>query len=193
VVAAINRIVAAAGQMAATVQVPFLTLCDAGMGYHLPGCLRVLEAAHVVEILRNGLVHVREIAARTGIEQAKLGNSFFRRQRTSSVCWRPIISCARPPRRSLPSTASTRSSTLASLCASSSQSTFVVSVFVFVSVFLYLSLFLSLFSCFLSYYLPFKIFFLLPVLILPPPSPPWPSSTSAPVTRHFSCGTRRSH
>ncbi|KAJ7796025.1 hypothetical protein B0H14DRAFT_2228526, partial [Mycena olivaceomarginata] len=74
VVAAINRIVAAAGQMAATVQVPFLTLCDAGMGYHLPSCLRVLEAAHVVEVLRDGPVHVREIAARTGVEQAKLAH-----------------------------------------------------------------------------------------------------------------------
>jgi hypothetical protein len=75
VVAAINRIVAAAGQMAATVQVPFLTLCDAGMGYHLPSCLRVLEAAHVVEVLHDGPVHVCEIAARTGIEQAKLGGA----------------------------------------------------------------------------------------------------------------------
>ncbi|KAJ7244419.1 hypothetical protein B0H12DRAFT_1129472 [Mycena haematopus] len=74
VVAAINRIVAAAGQMAATVQVPFLTLCDASMGYHLPSCLRVLEAAHVPEVLRDGPVHVREIAARTGIEQAKLAH-----------------------------------------------------------------------------------------------------------------------
>ncbi|KAJ7840836.1 hypothetical protein B0H14DRAFT_2587230 [Mycena olivaceomarginata] len=61
VVAAINlRIVAAAGQMAATAQVPFLTFCDAGMGYHLPSCLRVLEAAHVVEVLRDGPVHVSE-------------------------------------------------------------------------------------------------------------------------------------
>ncbi|KAF8218100.1 hypothetical protein K438DRAFT_2006988 [Mycena galopus ATCC 62051] len=74
VVAAINRIVAAAGQMAATVQTPFLTLCDASMGYHLPSCLRVLEAAHVIEILRDGPVHVREIAVRTGIEQAKLAH-----------------------------------------------------------------------------------------------------------------------
>ncbi|KAJ6461096.1 O-methyltransferase [Mycena sanguinolenta] len=74
VVAAINRIVAATGQMAATVQVPFLTLCDASMGYHLPSCLRVLEAAHVVEVLRDGPVHVKEIAARTGIEQAKLAH-----------------------------------------------------------------------------------------------------------------------
>ncbi|KAF7377920.1 O-methyltransferase [Mycena sanguinolenta] len=62
------------GQMAATVQVPFLTLCDASMGYHLPSCLRVLEAAHVVEVLRDGPVHVKEIAARTGIEQAKLAH-----------------------------------------------------------------------------------------------------------------------
>ncbi|KAJ7821679.1 hypothetical protein B0H14DRAFT_2371207, partial [Mycena olivaceomarginata] len=75
VVAAINRIVAAAGQMAATVQVPFLTLCDAGMGYHLPSCLRVLEAAHVVEVLRDGPMHVRDIAARTGVEQAKLAHT----------------------------------------------------------------------------------------------------------------------
>ncbi|KAJ7653148.1 O-methyltransferase [Mycena polygramma] len=74
VVAAINRIVAAAGQMAATVQVPFLTLCDAAMGYHLPSCLRLLEAAHVPEVLRDGPVHVREIAARTGVEQAKLAH-----------------------------------------------------------------------------------------------------------------------
>jgi hypothetical protein len=62
VVAAINRIVAAVGQMATTVQVPFLTLCDTGMGYHLPSCLRVLEAAHVVEVLRDGPVHVHDIA-----------------------------------------------------------------------------------------------------------------------------------
>ncbi|KAJ6555119.1 O-methyltransferase [Mycena vulgaris] len=74
VVAAINRIVAAAGQMAATVQVPFLSLCDASMGYHLPSCLRLLEAAHVPELLRAGPLHVREIAARTGVEQAKLAH-----------------------------------------------------------------------------------------------------------------------
>ncbi|KAJ7143715.1 hypothetical protein C8R44DRAFT_139056 [Mycena epipterygia] len=74
VVAAINRIVAAAGQMAATVQVPFLSLCDAGMGYLLPSCLRLLEAAHIPEVLRHGPVHVREIAARTGVEQAKLAH-----------------------------------------------------------------------------------------------------------------------
>ncbi|KAH7873877.1 uncharacterized protein C8R40DRAFT_1172230 [Lentinula edodes] len=32
VISAVNRIVAAAGQMSATVQIPFLTFCDAGMG-----------------------------------------------------------------------------------------------------------------------------------------------------------------
>ncbi|KAJ7694898.1 S-adenosyl-L-methionine-dependent methyltransferase, partial [Mycena rosella] len=74
VVAAINRIVAAAGQLAASVQVPFLSLCDASMGYHLPACLRLLEAAHVPELLRAGPVHVREIAARTGVEQATLAH-----------------------------------------------------------------------------------------------------------------------
>ncbi|KAJ7263048.1 hypothetical protein C8J57DRAFT_1719238 [Mycena rebaudengoi] len=77
VVAAINRIVAAAGQMAATVQVPFLTLCDASMGYHLPACLRLLEAAHIPDILREGPpdgVHVREIAKRTGVDVHKLAH-----------------------------------------------------------------------------------------------------------------------
>jgi hypothetical protein len=77
VVAAISRVVAAARQMAVTVQVPFLTLCDACMGYHLPSCLRVLEAAYVLEVPRDGPAHVREIAARTGVEQAKLGGTLF--------------------------------------------------------------------------------------------------------------------
>ncbi|KAH9942675.1 hypothetical protein B0H21DRAFT_520593 [Amylocystis lapponica] len=67
VIAATNRIVAACGQMTASVQRPFLTLCDAAMGYHLPACLRVLEASHTVEILRvagpRGL-HVRELSRR---------------------------------------------------------------------------------------------------------------------------------
>ncbi|KAJ6555116.1 hypothetical protein DFH09DRAFT_1038072 [Mycena vulgaris] len=74
VVAAINCIVAAVGQMTATVQVPFLSLCDTSMGYHLPSCLRLLEAAHVPELLRAGPLHVREIAARMGVEQAKLAH-----------------------------------------------------------------------------------------------------------------------
>ncbi|KAJ7693481.1 hypothetical protein B0H14DRAFT_3661853, partial [Mycena olivaceomarginata] len=74
VVAAINRIVAAVGQMAATVQVLFLMLCDVAMGYHLPSCLHILEAVHVIEVLRDGPVHVCETAARMGIEQAKLAH-----------------------------------------------------------------------------------------------------------------------
>ncbi|KAJ7348135.1 hypothetical protein DFH08DRAFT_1080245 [Mycena albidolilacea] len=35
-----------AEQLTAHPTVPYLTLCDAGMGYHLPSCLRVLELAH---------------------------------------------------------------------------------------------------------------------------------------------------
>ena len=69
VIKAANRIVAACGQMSAMVQKPFLTVCDAAMGvrssvsrlhcfsltsrqYNLPACMRFLEAAHVVEMLR---------------------------------------------------------------------------------------------------------------------------------------------
>ncbi|OBZ77460.1 hypothetical protein A0H81_01728 [Grifola frondosa] len=67
VIAASNRIVAACGQISAMVQRPFLTLCDAGMGYHLPSCLRFLEASHTVEILRaagpRGM-HVDDLAQR---------------------------------------------------------------------------------------------------------------------------------
>ncbi|KAI0726094.1 S-adenosyl-L-methionine-dependent methyltransferase [Fomitopsis betulina] len=69
VLAAVSRLVAACGQMSASVQRPFLTVCDAAMGYHLPACLRLLEAAHIPEILREagprGL-HVEEIARRVG-------------------------------------------------------------------------------------------------------------------------------
>ncbi|KAJ4474486.1 O-methyltransferase [Lentinula aciculospora] len=75
VISAVNRIVAATGQMSATVQIPFLTLCDAGMGFHLPSCLRLLEASHTVEILReagpNGL-HVKLIAEKNGVDKNKL-------------------------------------------------------------------------------------------------------------------------
>ncbi|KAJ7769225.1 hypothetical protein DFH07DRAFT_1007117 [Mycena maculata] len=67
VVAATNRILAAAGHIAATVQNPFLALCDAGMGYHLPSCLRLFEAAHVAEALRAGPMHVSDIARRVGM------------------------------------------------------------------------------------------------------------------------------
>ncbi|KAK0450283.1 uncharacterized protein EV420DRAFT_1338011 [Desarmillaria tabescens] len=77
VMQAINRIIAAAGQMTATVQTPFLSLCDASMVYHLPACLRLLEASNTVEILReagpNGL-HVTMIAEKNGIEKRKLAH-----------------------------------------------------------------------------------------------------------------------
>ncbi|KAJ3999098.1 hypothetical protein F5050DRAFT_1565815 [Lentinula boryana] len=77
VISAVNRIVAAAGQMSATVQIPFLTLCDAGMGFHLPSCLRLIEASHTVEILReagpNGL-HVKLIAEKNGVDKNKLAH-----------------------------------------------------------------------------------------------------------------------
>ncbi|KAF9066979.1 S-adenosyl-L-methionine-dependent methyltransferase [Rhodocollybia butyracea] len=77
VISAVNRIVAAAGQMSATVQIPFLTLCDAGMGFHLPSCLRLLEATHTVEILREagpeGL-HVKRIAEKNGVDKNKLAH-----------------------------------------------------------------------------------------------------------------------
>jgi len=51
------------------VQRPFLTVCDAAMGYHLPACLRLLEAAHIPEILHEAGsrgMHVEEIAKRVG-------------------------------------------------------------------------------------------------------------------------------
>ncbi|KAI0339260.1 hypothetical protein BDW22DRAFT_1431862 [Trametopsis cervina] len=65
VINAVNRIVAACGQLAAMVQKPFLVLCDAAMAYHLPACLRFMEASHIVEILREAGtrgMHVDEIA-----------------------------------------------------------------------------------------------------------------------------------
>ncbi|KIY72579.1 hypothetical protein CYLTODRAFT_449741 [Cylindrobasidium torrendii FP15055 ss-10] len=74
---AINKIVAAAGQMSMTVQTPFHSICDATMGYNLASCMRLLEAAHIVEILRDagpsGL-HVRDIARITGVEQSKIAH-----------------------------------------------------------------------------------------------------------------------
>lgn len=77
VVAAVNRIIAACGQMSATVQTPFLTICDAVMGYHLPSCMRLFEASHVPEILRDagpaGL-HVGLISERNGVDKTKLAH-----------------------------------------------------------------------------------------------------------------------
>ncbi|TCD65381.1 ich1-like protein [Steccherinum ochraceum] len=65
VINAVNRIVAACAQLCASTQRPFTTLCDASMSYHLPSCLRFLEASHTVEILRDagprGL-HVKKLA-----------------------------------------------------------------------------------------------------------------------------------
>ncbi|KAI0946796.1 hypothetical protein AcW1_010153 [Taiwanofungus camphoratus] len=76
VIAATNRIVAACAQLGASVQRPFLTICDAAMGYHLPACMRFAEASHTVEILREagprGL-HVDALAARiTELRRAQL-------------------------------------------------------------------------------------------------------------------------
>ncbi|KAJ3897723.1 Aldehyde/histidinol dehydrogenase [Lentinula edodes] len=59
VISAVNRIVAAAGQMSATVQILFLTFCDAGM----------------VEILREASpdgLHVEIIAEKNGVDKNKL-------------------------------------------------------------------------------------------------------------------------
>ncbi|KAA1472746.1 S-adenosyl-L-methionine-dependent methyltransferase, partial [Dentipellis sp. KUC8613] len=68
---AVSRIVAACGQLSITVRSPFLVLCDAGMGYHLPSALRFLEAAHIPELLRpagpEGL-HVSAISAALGVD-----------------------------------------------------------------------------------------------------------------------------
>ncbi|KAF9235949.1 hypothetical protein BU15DRAFT_50734, partial [Melanogaster broomeanus] len=49
---AASRIVAACGQISNIVHQPFLSLCDAIMGYHLPACLRLVEHLHIAEILR---------------------------------------------------------------------------------------------------------------------------------------------
>ncbi|KAF5381712.1 hypothetical protein D9615_005570 [Tricholomella constricta] len=88
VVRAINRIVAAAGQMAATVQPPFYALCDAAMGYHLPSCLRLLEASHTVELLREagseGL-HVDLISQRNAHVLRLLATHHFIRERSPDV------------------------------------------------------------------------------------------------------------
>ncbi|KAJ3910913.1 hypothetical protein F5877DRAFT_73570 [Lentinula edodes] len=75
VISAVNRIVAAAGQMSATVQIPFLTFCDAGMG--LMFSLSLLEASHMVEILREASpdgLHVEIIAEKNSVDKNKLGD-----------------------------------------------------------------------------------------------------------------------
>ncbi|KAL0959228.1 hypothetical protein HGRIS_014504 [Hohenbuehelia grisea] len=77
VMAAISRIVAAAGQMAASVQTPFMTICDAVMGYNLASCMRVFEASHTAEMLRDAGPsgkHVRDLAKRCSIDPNKLAH-----------------------------------------------------------------------------------------------------------------------
>ncbi|KAI1792209.1 S-adenosyl-L-methionine-dependent methyltransferase, partial [Ganoderma leucocontextum] len=77
IIAATNRIVAACGQISATVHRPFLTLCDAAMGYHLPACLRFLEASHTVELLRSAGphgMHVRELSRHVNVDEGKLSH-----------------------------------------------------------------------------------------------------------------------
>ncbi|EPQ51450.1 O-methyltransferase, partial [Gloeophyllum trabeum ATCC 11539] len=77
VASAVKKIVAACGQIGVMVQVPFLTLCDASMGYHLPSCLRFFEASHTVEILRDAGrkgMHVEDIAAKIGCDVGKLSH-----------------------------------------------------------------------------------------------------------------------
>ncbi|RPD78566.1 S-adenosyl-L-methionine-dependent methyltransferase [Lentinus tigrinus ALCF2SS1-7] len=67
VVVAANHIVAACGQLAASVHRPFFSLVDAAKGAHLTACLQFLEASNTVEILRaagpDGM-HVDDIARR---------------------------------------------------------------------------------------------------------------------------------
>lgn len=91
--AAISRIVAACGQLSMSVREPFLSLCDGSMGYHLPSCLRFLEATHTVEILREagtGGLHVKEIAKMNGTDETKLGEFdllYCASQVSSLVCF----------------------------------------------------------------------------------------------------------
>ncbi|KAI0360847.1 S-adenosyl-L-methionine-dependent methyltransferase [Trametes cingulata] len=61
---AVGRIVAACGQLVASVQRPFPQLTDAVMADHITSCLAYLEASHTVEILRTAGcdgMHVRDL------------------------------------------------------------------------------------------------------------------------------------
>ncbi|KAJ7595679.1 hypothetical protein C8J56DRAFT_883856 [Mycena floridula] len=70
----INRAVAAAGQLSATVN-DSDTLCDASTSYHLPAYLRLLEASHTVEILRGSSgIHVNLIAEKNNADKNKLAH-----------------------------------------------------------------------------------------------------------------------
>ncbi|KAF8581125.1 S-adenosyl-L-methionine-dependent methyltransferase [Ramaria rubella] len=75
VVAATNSVVAAAEQLIATIKLPFTSLCDSAMAFHLSGCLAFVERVHVAEILREaglGGMHVDLIATQTGVNSRKL-------------------------------------------------------------------------------------------------------------------------
>ncbi|KIJ95720.1 hypothetical protein K443DRAFT_108330 [Laccaria amethystina LaAM-08-1] len=66
---AIDCVVAAAVQISAAVQTPFLTLCNASMGHHLPSSIRILK---YLEILRPPGLHTKSISEQSGIEASKL-------------------------------------------------------------------------------------------------------------------------
>jgi hypothetical protein len=89
---AIDCVVAAAVQISAAVQTPFLTLCNASMGvsclvvcrqgapsdkllyfqHHLPSSIRILK---YLEILRPPGLHTKSISEQSGIEASKLSQS----------------------------------------------------------------------------------------------------------------------
>ncbi|KAI0768816.1 S-adenosyl-L-methionine-dependent methyltransferase [Trametes elegans] len=65
VVTAMDKIVAACGQLAASLHRPFFQLVDVTTAGHVTSCMQFLEASHTVEILRAagaGGMHVRKIA-----------------------------------------------------------------------------------------------------------------------------------
>lgn len=76
IVEATNLLVAAAEQLVATVKLPYLSLYDAAMAYHIPACLSFVERIHIAEILNtvgpSGML-VGDIAVRAHVHAAKLG------------------------------------------------------------------------------------------------------------------------
>ena len=74
VLSAASRVVSAANQLATVLRLPFLTLCDAGLGYHLPSCLGFFEAMHIPELLReagqSGL-HAEIIGKRINVDASR--------------------------------------------------------------------------------------------------------------------------
>ncbi|KZV68873.1 S-adenosyl-L-methionine-dependent methyltransferase [Peniophora sp. CONT] len=74
VLAAASRVVSAANQLATVLRLPFLTLCDAGLGYHLPSCLGFFEAAHIPELLREAGkdgMHAETIGKRINVDASR--------------------------------------------------------------------------------------------------------------------------